>query len=227
MLAGQRVQLEALTGEYVPAGQATHALKPAAAYCPLRQAVQLLDPAGAANPVPQGSHVWAPLVFAGNEYVPAPQTSHVVFRPRLVEAVPSAQSSQSTSDVLEQALQPGYRLYLPAPQTIQGPPGGPQRPIRKRESAYPLQAFERNHAHLPGTNSSVCPRPAGVKRSLQNKFPVGLHSIFEGSDRPHMVYCLPLYTPARTYMLYMKLTGQGLSRWPRRTQLNLDQCNSC
>lgn len=178
-------------------------------------------------PAAHFSHVKAPRWLAGKENLPAVHTSQVEFLPSTLDAVPSPHSSQSTSDVLEQALQPGYRLYLPAPQTIQGPPGGPQRPIRKRESAYPLQAFERNHAHLPGTNSSVCPRPAGVKRSLQNKFPVGLHSIFEGSDRPHMVYCLPLYTPARTYMLYMKLTGQGLSRWPRRTQLNLDQCNSC
>jgi hypothetical protein len=55
--AGHDVQLEALNGEYVPAGQATHALKPAAAYWPARQAVQLLEPAGAANPFPHGSHV--------------------------------------------------------------------------------------------------------------------------------------------------------------------------
>lgn len=112
----------------VPAAQATHALNPAAAKNPSPHVVQLLDPAGAARPFPQGSHVWAPRVLAGYEYVPAWQVTHVVFRPRLVEAVPSAQSSQSKSVVFEQALQPGYRLYLPAEHRMQGPPGGPHLP---------------------------------------------------------------------------------------------------
>lgn len=66
----------------------------------------------------------APRVFAGNEYVPAAQTSQVVFLPRLVDAVPSAHNSQSTSDVLEQALHPGNKLYLPAEHKMQGPPVG-------------------------------------------------------------------------------------------------------
>lgn len=90
--------------------------------------MQLLDLAGVASPFPQGWQVWAPRVFAGEEKVPAAHTSHVVFLPSMVEAVPSAQSSQSTSDVLEQALQPGRRLNLPAPHMMQGPPGGPHRP---------------------------------------------------------------------------------------------------
>jgi hypothetical protein len=114
----------------VPALQGTHALNPAAAKKPFPQAVQAPDPVGAARPNPHGSHVCAPLVLAGNEYVPAPHTSHVESRPSIVDAVPTAHSSQSTSDVLEQALHPGSRLYLPAPHRMHGPPAGPHRPVK-------------------------------------------------------------------------------------------------
>jgi hypothetical protein len=153
--AWQRTQADAAGPEYVPAAQvwqaltnpapnvpalhATHALNPAAAKKPFPQAVQLLDPAGAARPNPHGSHVWAPRVLAGNEYVPGPHTLHVVFLPSMVDAVPSAHSSQSTSEVLEHALHPGNRLYLPAPHRMHGPPAGPHLPGMHEQ-------FSRSHA---------------------------------------------------------------------------------
>jgi hypothetical protein len=66
--------------------------------------------------------------LAGDEYLPAPHASQLVFRPNRLDDVPSAHSWQSTSDVLEQAMQPGNVLYLPTEQRMQGPPVGPQRP---------------------------------------------------------------------------------------------------
>jgi hypothetical protein len=67
-------------------------------------------------------HAVAPTVLAGYEYFPAPQTSHVLFLPNIVEYLPSSHRLQSRSVVLEQALHPGIRLYFPAPHMIQGPP---------------------------------------------------------------------------------------------------------
>ena len=84
--------------------------------------MQLLDPTGAARPIPQYSQVSAPLWLAGDEYLPAPHTSQLVFLPNRLDDVPSSHSWQSTSDVLEQAMQPGNVLYLPAEHRMQGPP---------------------------------------------------------------------------------------------------------
>lgn len=61
-------------------------------------------------------------MFAGKEYFPISHTLQVLFRPSMVEAVPSAHSSQSTSDVFEHALHPGIRLYFPAEHRMHGPP---------------------------------------------------------------------------------------------------------
>jgi hypothetical protein len=73
-------------------------------------------------PFAQSSHVRAPLVFSGYEYLPALHTSQLVFLPSTLDDVPSAHSWQSTSDVFEQAMQPGNVLYLPAEHMMQGPP---------------------------------------------------------------------------------------------------------
>ena len=126
--AWQLVQAVDLDGENWPAGQAVHALTGPTPNVPAGQDVQLLAPASENVPLVQNWQTVAPGMFAGKEYMPAAQASHVVFRPRLVENVPGAQSSQSTSVVVEQALQPGNRLYLPAEQRMQGPPGGPHLP---------------------------------------------------------------------------------------------------
>ena len=103
-------------------------LVPPTAKEPSGQGVQLLARAPEIVPFAQVKHVVAPLRLAGNEYLPSAQTSHVLFLPSIVENVPTAHSSQSRSVVLEQALQPGYRLYLPAEHRMHGPPLGPQRP---------------------------------------------------------------------------------------------------
>jgi hypothetical protein len=60
--------------------------------------------------------------------LPAAHTSQVVFRPSIVEAVPSSHRLQSRSVVLEHALQPGNVLYLPTEQRMHGPPVGPHLP---------------------------------------------------------------------------------------------------
>lgn len=104
---------------------------------PAGQGVQLAAPARENVPLVQNSQTVAPGRFAGKEYMPAAQASHVVFLPRPVENVPGVQSSQSRSVVLEQALQPGNRLNLPAEHRMQGPPGGPHRPVQnKSQKAY-------------------------------------------------------------------------------------------
>lgn len=107
---------------YFPATHELQALAKPTAKVPAAQIVQLLAPPVATVPSGHASHVWAPLIFAGKEYLPIPHTSHVLFRPSMVEAVPSAHNSQSTSDVFEHALQPGIRLYFPAEHRMQGPP---------------------------------------------------------------------------------------------------------
>ncbi len=112
----------------LPAGQAVHALSPPTANQPSRQFVQLLARAPETVPFAQGSHVRAPNWLAGDENLPARQTSHVVFLPSTSEAVPISHRLQSRSDVLVHALQPGNALYLPAEQTIHGPPVGPHLP---------------------------------------------------------------------------------------------------
>jgi hypothetical protein len=127
--AAQAVQALAGATANVPAGQDVQALAPRGANQPDKHVVQLLDPAGAARPIPQSSQVLAPRVFSGKENLPAVQTSQVVFLPNSLEAVPSWQSSQSRSIVLEQVLHPGNRLYLPAEHRMHGPPAGPHRPL--------------------------------------------------------------------------------------------------
>jgi hypothetical protein len=69
--------------------------------------VQLLEPADENEPSAQKSQKVAPFWFAGNEYFPIPHESHVEFRPKAVENVPSAHNSQSVSVIFEQALHPG------------------------------------------------------------------------------------------------------------------------
>ena len=103
-------------------------LAPLTAYQPSRHDVQLPLPTPETVPFAQASHVRAPFWFAGKEYLPAGQTSHVVFLPSTLEAVPSSHRLQSRSVVLVQALHPGNVLYLPAEQTMQGPPVGPHLP---------------------------------------------------------------------------------------------------
>jgi len=126
---GQVVQALAGATANVPAGQDVQVLAPRGANQPDKHVVQLLDPAGAARPIPQSSQDLAPLVFSGKENLPAVQTSQVVFLPNTLEAVPSSHRLQSRSVVLEQALHPGKRLYLPAEHRMQGPPGGPHLPL--------------------------------------------------------------------------------------------------
>ena len=127
--AAQAVQALAGATANVPAGQDVQVLAPRGANQPDKHVVQLLDPAGAARPTPQSSQVLAPLVFSGKENFPAVQISQVVFLPKTLEAVPSSHRLQSRSVVLEQALHPGKRLYLPAEHRMHGPPAGPHRPL--------------------------------------------------------------------------------------------------
>lgn len=127
--AAQAVQALAGATANVPAGQDVQALAPSGANQPDKHVVQLLDPTGAARPIPQSSQDIAPRVFAGNEYLPAVHTSQVVFLPNTLEAVPSSHRLQSRSVVLEQAIQPGNRLYLPAEHRMHGPPAGPHLPL--------------------------------------------------------------------------------------------------
>ncbi len=125
----------------LPAGQAVHVLTPPTANWPSWQFVQLLARAPEIVPFAQDSHVRAPNWLAGDENLPARQTSHVVFLPSMVEAVPSSHRLQSRSVVLVQALQPGNVLYLPAEHRIQGPPVGPHLPAMHEQ-------FKRSQARL-------------------------------------------------------------------------------
>jgi len=127
--AAQGVQALAGATANVPAGQDVQVLAPRGANQPDKHVVQLLDPAGAARPIPQSSQVLAPRVFSGEENLPDWQTSQLVFLPNSLEAVPSSHRLQSRSVVLEQAIHPGNRLYLPAEHMIHGPPAGPHRPL--------------------------------------------------------------------------------------------------
>ena len=108
--------------ENFPAVQAVHALIMPTPNVPAGQFVQSADPASEYFPSEQALHSTAPLVFAGCEYFPTPHESHSESRPRAVEYVPSAHSSQSVSTVSEHALHPGSRLYFPAEHIMQGPP---------------------------------------------------------------------------------------------------------
>jgi hypothetical protein len=126
-------ELQALTRPTpkLPAGQAVHVLAPPTAKVPLKQFVQLLAPAPEIVPFAQGSHVRAPNWLAGDENLPARQTSHVVFLPSIVEAVPSSHGLQSVSVVLVHAIQPRIVEYFPDEHMIQGPPAGPQKPLEQ------------------------------------------------------------------------------------------------
>lgn len=135
----QSVHVVAPPSENFPAVQAVHALTEPTPNVPAGHDVQFAAPARENVPLVQNRQTVAPGVFAGKEYMPAAQASHVVFLPKPVEKVPAAHSSQSTSEVLEHALHPGNRLYLPAPHRMHGPPAGPHLPGMHEQ-------FSRSHA---------------------------------------------------------------------------------
>jgi hypothetical protein len=118
----QSVQTLAPLKAYFPAGQAVHALTEPTPKVPAGHAVQLAAPASENVPLVHRAQEEAPRMLAGKLYLPASHASHVLLRPNMVENVPSAQSSQSTSEVFEHALHPGMRLYLPAEHRMHGPP---------------------------------------------------------------------------------------------------------
>ena len=99
---------QALTGEsaHRPAVQTVQTLAPAELIQPFAHVVQFGAPLSENVPIVHVPHSVAPLRFAGDENLPVPQTSHVLFRPSIVENVPRAHSSQSASVVFEQALHP-------------------------------------------------------------------------------------------------------------------------
>jgi len=76
---------------------------PLGAYVPNRQVEHVGDPAlGAMVPFPQGSQVWAPNEFGGDEKVPASHQSQRVVRAGVLDAEPGKHRLQSSSVVFEQ-----------------------------------------------------------------------------------------------------------------------------
>jgi hypothetical protein len=116
------------TLRYVFSGHAVHTLDPAAAYQPSAHSVQLPARFSEYFPSAQAAHTVAPVRLSGDENVPAPHSSHTVFRAVTFEAVPTAHLMQSVSTVSLQAVHPGSRLYFPARHWMHGPPWGPHHP---------------------------------------------------------------------------------------------------
>ena len=84
--------------------------------------MQMPAPPRENEPSTQVLHSVAPWVFAGYEYFPKTQASHTELLPVAIEYVPIVHSVQSTSEMLEHALHPEIRLYLPAEHMMHGPP---------------------------------------------------------------------------------------------------------
>ena len=141
---------------YFPAAHALHAELPdPLAYVPVGHVVQLLLRFAPANaPGEHSAHSVAPGVSAGKENVPSPHESQTLGLPSAVENVPSAHDSQSTSVVFEQALHPVYRLYLPAPHRMHGPPAGPHRPATQLQLS---RSNDRGGENVPSEHVASSP----------------------------------------------------------------------
>lgn len=116
------MQVLAPRSENFPEAQDVQELTDPTLKVPAGHVVQLLAPTSEKEPLVHKAQVEAPRILAGKLYWPASHAVQVLFRPSIVENVPRAHSSQSTSDVFEQALHPGIRLYLPAEHRMHGPP---------------------------------------------------------------------------------------------------------
>lgn len=87
---------------YVWNGQEEHELLPAGAYVPKEQEKQAWAPSNENVPLPHGSHVDAPQLLAGLEYLPFVHQSHPAVLPTTDEEAPGEHRVQSSSVPSEQ-----------------------------------------------------------------------------------------------------------------------------